>query len=108
MGKPGKLTARRGKLVREMADLYGMLQGSIVKLYRRCGREGCRCRKGKKHGPAYYLSTKEKGRTQMLYIPKERLGKARTAVREYKKLKEHLEQIIEINREMFRQGKELR
>ena len=94
MGKLGRLTTRRGELMMEMADLYGMLQGSIVKLYRRCGREGCRCRKGKKHGPAYYLSTKEKGRTQMLYIPKERLGKAQAAVREDKRRKEHLEQII--------------
>ena len=102
------LKERRGKIMGEMADLCGMLQGTIVKLYRRCGREGCRCREGKKHGPAYYLSTKEKGKTQMLYIPKERLGEARAAVREYKRLKGRLEQIIKINRDLFRRGKELR
>ena len=39
----------------------GMLQGSLVVLYRKCGKKGCRCERGEKHGPAYYLSYKEGG-----------------------------------------------
>jgi hypothetical protein len=48
-----------------------MLQGSLVILYRRCGKKNCRCyRENKKHGPAYYLSVPEKA-TEMYYLEKE-------------------------------------
>ena len=50
-----------------------MLQGSLVVLYRKCGKKGCRCEQGEKHGPAYYLSYKEEGVTQMVYVPASRL-----------------------------------
>jgi len=47
-----------------------MLQGSIVKINTRCGKKGCRCERGEYHGLSHYLSYKENGKTQMVYIPK--------------------------------------
>jgi hypothetical protein len=67
------LEAKKAELQRKIQGCSGMLQGSLVTLYRKCGRKGCRCERGQKHGPAYYLSYKEEGVTQMIYIPASRL-----------------------------------
>ena len=67
------LVREKKALLREIQNCSGMLQGSLVALYRKCGKKGCRCERGEKHGPAYCLSYKEGGVTQMVYIPASRL-----------------------------------
>jgi len=62
-----------------------MLQGSLVSLYRKCGKKGCRCERGDKHGPAYYLSYKEEGVTQMIYIPAARVEEVKRAMEAFSK-----------------------
>jgi Family of unknown function (DUF6788) len=68
-----RLEATKARLRREIQGCSEMLQGSLVTLYRKCGKKGCRCEGGEKHGPAYYLSYKEGGVTRMVYIPVSRL-----------------------------------
>jgi len=58
-------------LLEKILSCADMLQGSIVKLNARCGKKGCRCQRGEYHGVSHYLSYKEDGRTQMVYLPKE-------------------------------------
>lgn len=58
------------ELLERILSCSDMLQGSIVRINSRCGKKGCRCEQGKYHGVSHYLSYKEKGRTQMVYIPK--------------------------------------
>jgi hypothetical protein len=74
------LKAEKAKLLGNIQDCSGMLQGSLVILYRKCGRKGCRCERGEKHGPAYYLSYKEGGVTQMVYVPVSRLEEVKRAM----------------------------
>ena len=74
------LEVRKAGLLSQIQGCSGMLQGSLVVLYRKCGRKGCRCERGEKHGPAYYLSYKEGGVTQMVYIPVSRLGEVKKAM----------------------------
>lgn len=74
------LIKQREKLLREIQGCAGMLQGSLVTLYRRCGKKGCRCERGEKHGPAYYLSYKEGGVTRMVYVPASRLEEVQRAM----------------------------
>jgi len=75
-----RLEREKVKLLREIQGCSGMLQGSLVALYRKCGKKGCHCERGEKHGPAYCLSYKEGGRTQMVYIPASRLGEVQEAM----------------------------
>jgi hypothetical protein len=72
--------ARRTRLLREIQGCCEMLQGSLVVLYRKCGKKGCRCERGERHGPAYYLSYKEGGVTRMVYIPVSRLEEVKKAM----------------------------
>jgi len=74
------LEAKKAALLSKIQGCSGMLQGSLVVLYRKCGRKGCRCERGEKHGPAYYLSYKEEGVTQMIYIPASRLEEVKKAM----------------------------
>jgi hypothetical protein len=71
------LRLEKAGLLSNIQDCSGMLQGSLVVLYRKCGRKGCQCERGEKHGPAYYLSYKEGGVTQMVYVPVSRLEEVR-------------------------------
>src|SRR5260370_29728390 len=48
-----------------------MLWGSLGAVYRRCGRKGCHCATGEKHGPVFYLTRSEAGRTRNIYVPPE-------------------------------------
>jgi hypothetical protein len=47
-----------------------LLYGSVVKKYKACGKGGCRCTKGLLHGPFYYLTYKDGGKTKMIFIKK--------------------------------------
>jgi hypothetical protein len=75
-----RVEGKRARLLREIQGCSEMLQGSLVVLYRKCGKRGCRCERGEKHGPAYYLSYKEGGVTRMVYIPVSRLEEVKKAM----------------------------
>ncbi len=54
-----------------------MVSGSLVEQYVTCGKPRCRCTRGQKHGPLYYLYWKEQGRSRSLYVPRERVSELR-------------------------------
>jgi hypothetical protein len=65
------LGAARFKIEMEMISKLSrkkMLKGSVVKKYKACGKEGCKCTKGELHGPFYYLTYKEDGKTKMIFL----------------------------------------
>jgi len=47
-----------------------LLYGSVVKKYKACNKKGCKCTKGALHGPFYYLTYKQDGKTKMVFIKK--------------------------------------
>lgn len=59
-----------------------MLQGSLSETTRRtCGRAGCRCQRGERHGPHTDLSFKApEGRSSAAYVPPHGLAEARNAI----------------------------
>lgn len=71
---------KKEAFLKQIQGCSGMLQGSMVTLYRKCGKKGGRCERGERHGPAYYLSYKEGGVTQMVYIPVSRLKEVKKAM----------------------------
>lgn len=65
-----------------------MLWGSLVAVYRRCGKPTCHCATGEKHGPAWYLSQHEQGRTRMRFVPTEHLAAAQRGVAAFHRYRE--------------------
>ena len=45
-------------------------RGAVCRQWITCGKEGCRCKKGERHGPYHYLFWREGGRLRKMYIRK--------------------------------------
>ena len=80
-------------------------KGSITKRWMTCGNPRCQCRSdpSKRHGPYYWWTTKEKGRTQAILVPKEWLSEARTCVANYKELKRKLDALSTLSEQIIRE-----
>jgi hypothetical protein len=52
-------------LKRKITSMDVILQGTLLRQYKRCGKRNCRCRKDEKywHGPYWIWTRKEKGKT---------------------------------------------
>src|SRR6516162_6708546 len=63
------LLARRRRLAGRLGDVEQVLAGSLVEQTRRCGKPGCRCAAGGRHGPYAYFAPKTAGRGRWRYVP---------------------------------------
>lgn len=100
------LRQRRAALVRQLAVSPCLIRASVVERFSTCGSPSCRCSRGEKHGPYYYL-------TQCLGPGKIRkfllksaatLTAARAATSAFNQLHDQLEELSQINTELLRRG----
>jgi hypothetical protein len=102
------LRRRRRSLARKLQDVESILRGSLIERYKRCGKPGCRCADGRGHGPKYYLSISRSGDTpQMEYVPQAFCDQVAAYLDNYRRIREILDQITEINRELLRRRERL-
>jgi hypothetical protein len=105
---PATLRKRRTALLRQLPPLQAILRGSLIERYKRCGKPGCKCADGPGHGPKYYLSVSYPGlRPQMDYVPQESYTQTAGFLANYRRAREILEEICEINRELLRRREAL-
>src|SRR3972149_8460612 len=89
-----RLVARRARAVATAPDLAEILRGTLGRRYVRCGKAGCRCQRGRGHGPVLYLSVSlGVGRTHQVTIAREAFAIARRYVQNYARLRRGLEGI---------------
>jgi len=101
------LRQRRQGLARQLPPATEIMRGSLVERYVTCGNPSCKCAKGERHGPIWYLTvTLGRGRTTGGIIPNETVDQVRGWIDNYHKVKDHLEKISEINRELLRRQRE--
>ena len=101
--KAQRLALRRQKLFQQLCGLGPILRASLIQRFTQSGRTGCKCMRGDKHGPAYYLTVSyAKGRTRQVYVPKDLLPLAERWVRNYHQALTVLEAISSINLELIR------
>ena len=101
--KAQRLALRRQKLFQQLCGLGPILRASLIRRFTQCGRTGCKCMRGDKHGPAYYLTVSyAKGRTRQVYVAKDLLPLAERWVRNYHQALTALEAISSINLELIR------
>jgi len=66
-----RVRARLGEqrtLVQSLLRQRELLQGSVFARYGECGKEGCACRQGRKHGPYYVFSMRSGGKGAFAYL----------------------------------------
>jgi hypothetical protein len=101
------LRQRRQGLAQQLPSVTETLRGSLVERYVTCGNPACKCAKGERHGPMWYLTvTLGPGRTTGGIVPAEKVDQVRGWIENYHKVKDHLEKISEINRELLRRQRE--
>lgn len=94
---------RRRKLLQQLGGLGPVLRASLIQRFTQCGKPGCKCMHGQKHGPAYYLAVSyAQGRTRQIYVPKNLQPLAQQWVRNYHQALSLLEEISGINLELIR------
>lgn len=97
------LRERRKGLAQQLPPVTEILRGSLLERYVTCGNPSCKCAKGERHGPSWYLTvTLGPGRTTGAIIAEEQVAEVRGWIENYHKLKDQIEKISEINRELLR------
>lgn len=104
-----KTQSSRVALLRRLLPLARRaLFGSLSETYRTCGRPGCRCHHGHKHGPHLYVSFRgAEGTTGGCYVPQALTAPMREGVAAWQELQHVLRQLAEVNRQRLwarRQG----
>src|SRR5437660_12775268 len=96
------LQRRREGLVKLLPPVAETLRGSLIERYLTCGNPNCKCARGQRHGPVWYLSvTLGPGRTTGTIVPVHLLEPVRRWIDNYHKPKEHMAKISDINRELL-------
>ena len=97
------LRQRRQGLVKLLPPAGEVLRGSLVERYVTCGNSSCKCARGERHGPMWYLTvTLGPGRTTGGIVSADQVEQVRLWIENYQQLKGDLERISEINRELLR------
>ncbi len=100
------LKRRRAAIVALLVAPDGLIRASYVRQYLTCGKKNCRCRRGFKHGPFYYLvQCLGTGRVRkfLLRTPEQR-KLARAGIAAHLKLQRQLSELSQINTELLRRG----
>ena len=98
-----KLLQERQKAVERLGAVAEVLRGTLLERMTQCNKPGCKCMRGQKHGPAYYLTVSySKGRTRQVYVAKERKAVVEAWIDNYHQVWEALEEISRINLELLR------
>jgi hypothetical protein len=108
LGRLSDLALRqRRQGLAKLPPVAEILRGSLMERYVTCGNPSCKCARGERHGPAWYLSvTLGPGRTTGSIIPEEKVAEVRGWIENYHKLKDQLEKISDINRELLRRERD--
>jgi hypothetical protein len=97
-----RIEQQHQQLSRELAACGPIMRGSLIERFTVCSRAGCRCLKGKKHGPYLYLSVFDGKRSRLVYIPQNREPEVRAWVQNYQKLSEILAKLSDLSVQRIR------
>jgi hypothetical protein len=100
------LQNRRSGLAKLFPPVAETIRGSLTERYLTCGNPDCKCARGERHGPVWYLSvTLDQSHRAGATVPAEHVEQVRRWIENYHRVKEHLEKISDINRELLRRQK---
>jgi hypothetical protein len=100
------LRRRLEGLAKQLPAHADFLRGTLIERYLTCGNPNCKCASGERHGPIWYLSvTLDAKHRTGITVPAERVGQVRRWIENYQDVKDRLEKISDINRELLRREK---
>lgn len=97
------MSAKQINLKKSLPPLNETIRGTLLLRYMTCGNKNCKCHKGEKHGPYYYLTVNyPKGMTKCVKIADEDVKKVKKWLKNHKKIKDILERISNNNLETLK------
>jgi len=100
------LRNRREGLAKLLPPLREVLRGSLMERYLTCGKPDCKCARGERHGPVWYLSVSlDQAHRTGSTIASHQVEQVRRWIENYHHVKERLDKISDINRELLRREK---
>ena len=95
------IVEQRSRVLREIAGIGDLRQGSLTPHYRRCGKPNCRCagEGGHKHGPYWYLtwSDRKTKKSRGRAIAADAVEGTRAQIAEYRRLRDLMHELIDIS-----------
>ena len=99
-GRVRQTLAEQRRLVARLLRQCAQLQGSLLVRHMECGKPGCVCHTGRKHGPYFVLSNRSGGRGGYAYLDAARASRARALVRRYRDFRRGLQRLQKVNVEL--------
>ena len=99
-GMSAKERALRSRLA-QLVHAAPLIRATLNEREVTCGKKGCRCAQGEKHGALYAVSSR-KGKTRQVFIAQEREVSVRQWVANYHRVRELLESLSELFWERLR------
>ena len=87
-------------LVEDLLRRREQLAGSLFVRFGVCGKEGCVCRTGQKHGPYYVLSTRSAGRGGFAYLEASQMSEARELVKAHRDFRAGMRRLRKVNEQL--------
>jgi len=94
-----KLQEQR-ELVETLLREREQLQGSLFARWAVCGKEGCACRGGRKHGPYHVLSTRSGGKGGFAYLEDSQAAQARELVKRHRAFRNGMRRLGRVNEQV--------
>ena len=101
-----EIRSERARLAGRLGRGGEIMKGSLVMRSTRCGRSGCKCAQGEKHGPYLYVSVFREGRTRSVYVPQHLEGEVRRWVESARALESDVAAITWLNAELLRRARD--
>ncbi len=80
-------------LVVSLLEEREQIRGSLFSRFAVCGKAGCVCAQGEKHGPYYVLSNRSAGLGSFVYLKEDQVSRVRELVHRHKRFKKGLKKL---------------
>lgn len=97
----GTLESRRGALLKRLAEVGPLVQGSYCTVKVKCGKPGCRCSRGEPH-EACVLTRKVRGRTVTTHVPRDLRSEVEAWAGQYRRIMKLVKDISALSERIIR------
>ena len=78
------------------------MSGSLFARWADCGKEGCACQSGQRHGPYWVLSTRSGGRGGFAYLKPDQADEARRLIAASRSFRDGMRRLRDLGDELLR------
>jgi hypothetical protein len=95
------LEIRRSALLKRLAEVGPLVQGSYCTVKVKCGKPGCRCSRGEPH-QACVLTRKVRGRTVTTHVPRDLRSEVEAWAQQYRQVMKLVKDISALSERIIR------